>query len=52
MGVPKPTINDKIQNLVIYGEKIKAIKMYRQATGVGLKEAKEYIDSLCEKLKN
>jgi ribosomal protein L7/L12 len=28
------------------GEKIKAIKHYREATGVGLKEAKEFIDEI------
>jgi hypothetical protein len=28
------------------GKKIQAIKLYREATGVGLKEAKDYVDSL------
>ena len=28
------------------GKKILAIKLYREATGVGLKEAKDYVDSL------
>lgn len=27
------------------GKKIEAIKLYRQATGVGLKESKEFIDN-------
>lgn len=31
--------------------KIEAIKMYREATGKGLKEAKEFIDVLIPKLK-
>ncbi|HWG24070.1 50S ribosomal protein L7/L12 [Actinospica sp.] len=28
------------------GKKIQAIKLYREATGVGLKEAKDYVDAL------
>jgi ribosomal protein L7/L12 len=28
------------------GHKIEAIKLYRQATGVGLKEAKDFIDDV------
>ncbi|QAA32444.1 ribosomal protein L7/L12 [Clostridium manihotivorum] len=38
-------LNDEIRKLILEGKKIKAIKVYRVATGVGLKEAKEYIDS-------
>lgn len=52
IGVPETPVDDEIKNLVIEGKKIKAIKMYRQATGLGLKEAKENIDLLSEKLKN
>lgn len=32
------------------GNKIMAIKLYRESSGVGLKEAKDYIDSLSKKL--
>lgn len=32
------------------GQKIEAIKIYREATGEGLKEAKEFIDALVPKL--
>lgn len=28
------------------GRKIEAIKLYREATGVGLKEAKDYVDTI------
>ena len=28
------------------GRKIEAIKLYREQTGVGLKEAKDYVESL------
>lgn len=51
IGVPD-SINDvKIDELKILiekGQKVKAIKEYRLATGVSLKEAKEYIDVLSE----
>ncbi len=33
------------------GRKIAAIKVYRQATGAGLKEAKEFIDELQARLR-
>ena len=45
VGVPN-TINDEIKSLLLEGKKIEAIKKYRIATGLGLKESKEYIDSL------
>lgn len=46
IGVPEPSVDEEIKNLVANGEKIKAIKKYRDLTGVGLKEAKDYIDKL------
>jgi ribosomal protein L7/L12 len=39
-------ISPEMIALVRRGKKIEAIKRYRQETGVGLKEAKEFIDSL------
>lgn len=45
-------INEEIKALILNGEKIKAIKVYREYTGLGLKEAKEYVDSLNEEIKN
>ncbi|QAT40920.1 ribosomal protein L7/L12 [Clostridium sp. JN-9] len=45
VGVPD-TITDELKSLILEGKKIEAIKKYRIATGLGLKEAKEYIDSL------
>jgi ribosomal protein L7/L12 len=41
-----PGITQEIRDLVRMGRKIDAIKVYREETGVGLKEAKEAIDSL------
>jgi ribosomal protein L7/L12 len=37
---------DQLQGLIRAGQKIKAIKYYRQATGVGLKEAKDAVEWL------
>ncbi|WP_097027121.1 ribosomal protein L7/L12 [Clostridium peptidivorans] len=45
VGVPD-TITDELKSLILEGKKVEAIKKYRIATGLGLKEAKEYIDSL------
>jgi len=50
-GEPNP-ITDELMNelksLILEGKKIKAIKAYRMATGIGLKEAKDYVDALSE----
>ncbi|MDF3302990.1 ribosomal protein L7/L12 [Streptomyces tropicalis] len=37
---------DEVQGLVREGKRIEAIKVYREATGAGLKEAKEAVDRL------
>ena len=42
---------DQIQAAVFAGEKIRAIKMYRAATGEGLKESKDFIDALEDELR-
>ena len=39
-------VDPKVLELVIAGRKIEAIKAYREQTGVGLKEAKDYVESL------
>ena len=36
----------EVHALALAGNKIEAIKRYRELTGVGLKEAKDYVDSL------
>ena len=43
-------INDELNKLIIEGKKVKAVKLYRMTTGAGLKESKEYIDALTDKL--
>ena len=37
---------DELQRLILAGQKIHAIKYYRQVTGVGLKEAKDAVEWL------
>ena len=41
---------DEISNALAKGSKIEAIKIYREVSGLGLKEAKEFIDELIPKL--
>lgn len=36
----------EVKKLVNEGKTVEAIKKYRKETGIGLKEAKEYIDSI------
>jgi hypothetical protein len=43
---PNQGVDKEILKLVDAGEKIKAIKLYREQTGAGLKEAKDYVESL------
>ena len=43
-----PQVTIEIVTLLSHGEKIKAIKLYREQFGVGLKEAKEAIDFIGE----
>ena len=38
--------SDEVNTLVRDGKKIQAIKVYREATGAGLREAKEAVDKL------
>ena len=42
-------IDYELKNIISEGGRIKAIKRYREVTGVGIKEAKEYVDDLAEK---
>ena len=41
----------QITDCLLAGQKIQAIKLYREATGEGLKEAKEFIESLTATLR-
>jgi hypothetical protein len=39
-------VDPQIIELIQAGKKIEAIKLYRESTGVGLKEAKDFVESL------
>lgn len=41
---------DEIRKCLAGGRKIEAIKIYRGATGQGLKESKKYVDSMIVRL--
>jgi hypothetical protein len=43
---PNKGVDLQILELVKSNQKIAAIKLYREKTGVGLKEAKDYVESL------
>ncbi len=43
---PNQGVDEKIMELMKAGQKIEAIKIYREQTGVGLKQAKDYVESL------
>jgi len=47
VGVPD-TVTNELKILISEGKKIEAIKNYRMVTGLGLLEAKQYVDSLSE----
>ena len=43
---PPDMLIDEVCDLAQSGQKIEAIKLYRQTTGAGLKEAKEAVEAL------
>jgi Ribosomal protein L7/L12 C-terminal domain len=43
---PNQGVDEKIMELMKAGQKIEAIKLYREQTGVELKEAKDYVEGL------
>ena len=47
---PGPENADSIEALVVAGRKIEAIKQLREESGMGLREAKEQIDTLARRL--
>lgn len=42
----KSPLIEKIQSILLHGDKINAIKVYREETGAGLKEAKDAVESI------
>src|SRR5262249_53183679 len=45
-GAPPSASLEEVHRLALEGQKIQAIKVYRELAGVGLKEAKDYVDAL------
>jgi ribosomal protein L7/L12 len=45
-GTEAPSLNNRVIALVRDGRKIEAIKLYRDLTGAGLKEAKDAVEAL------
>ncbi|MDQ0114196.1 ribosomal protein L7/L12 [Paenibacillus harenae] len=43
---PAANLDERLRALVASGKRIQAIKEFREANGVGLKEAKDYVDNL------
>ena len=41
-----PALSEEARGLLTMGQKIAAIKLVRDRTGAGLKEAKDYVDAL------
>ncbi len=45
-SVDEPGVSEMVRQLALQGNKIAAIKLLRDETGLGLKEAKEIVDRL------
>ncbi len=41
-----PVLDDKIRSLLARGQKIRAVQIYREEYGIGLKEAKDRVDRI------
>ena len=46
VGITESPLDEHLKILVNDGKKIQAIKELRKSTGLGLKEAKDYVDNL------
>ena len=46
---PLEHVHDEVVEALKRGDKIQAIKVYRAVTGIGLKEAKEYVEDVQRK---
>lgn len=51
MNPPSNQQIESIKQAVFAGQKIEAIKLYREATGLGLKESKEAVEKLESELR-
>ena len=46
VGISPETLEFEVRELIRQGRKVMAVKRVRELTGMGLKEAKDYVDSL------
>lgn len=46
LGMEEENIDEELKDLLREGKMVEAVKRQRQETGMGLKEAKEYVDEL------
>jgi len=46
INLPNPDVDPEVLGLAKAGRKIEAIKRYRELTGVGLKDAKDFVERL------
>jgi len=51
MSTPNPDHTVAIQEALFDGKKIEAIKLYREQTGLGLKESKDAVEHIEEQLR-
>lgn len=49
-AAPLPANLDSVEALLRAGRKLEAVKLYRDITGAGLKEAKDHIDAMSDEL--
>lgn len=50
LGIEEINIDKELKELILNDKKILAIKRLREETGMGIKEAKEYVDNLEKKI--
>lgn len=50
LGIEEINIDEELNELIADDKRISAIKRLREETGMGLKEAKEYVDDLDERI--
>ena len=46
IGDPQSSVTERVRQLAIQGNKLQAIKLLRDETGMGLREAKDAVDRL------
>ena len=51
LGIEQVSDLDKVQELIVMGRRIQAIKLYREQTGASLKDAKDAVLSMEAQLK-